>query len=959
MEMATSLAREKEIDINSDLKRQGMKSDQAVVIKKILIDTLKDMIVAIDSVHIAKAFRVLLFTLLMEMITYDLGTLLERTGGKTCIINRSMETGNKIHCAVVGFEFDNDLEFAFYTELILGGWIWFGVRNVRSLVILFWNVIHLLHSPLNLQEHLKGLHLMNVKKSVPISHPAAFGGKSWAQVVSLTGSSDGFHFVSGSGSPFSGTSGLNNGLPPVLVDNSFLDAHLVSLEQSLELLTNQQHEIGAASFSSSSKVSATLIATKKDLVLDVVIDNSELVLSPPFFTFPSVLTLGLNSSKVLTTKIGSLEFKLMALKASIVGKFEDVHVFTFGLNFGYLGAGIVVVIDFFLAKHVCKISEMPSWLLSIRLLFKNKLSVSVLGLYTGVLSAAQFLQTGEINSLIAKAANESFFVVLDGDFNEDSLKKSASFKNDYFNTDHRTVFVSVDLGGLLDTQLNFLCRQANKNHWKFDFKGANNAKKKWSKSYDDVFIKEFFKFHKLELLVLKIAKTSHKKDVDRFALLMKCWNSLDNVKASIVQKIVNSDAVKAKIDMIIKGWTRKHNVVRDFSNDWSHQYQPLEYIFDDAFSNVICLVDFDELLGVVFNLSDSKAAGLSEVSNKLWKHCDKLVLDMLLVLLNSCLSYESMFGAWKEAWVSIIPKPYEWERVFMNTQLIALIETVHKILSKILLNSIFLACSSFDVLRGDNFSVFKSMTIQSLIFAIGSIIENALEKNHADVRFFANLVLKKAISDKQFSYLVSAVLHPIVNYRTQFSFVLFSICNKYGIAFVEQLHYKNRAVFNWRIFKHWKKLDPHGPVSEWFKLFIDFLDSVASSPAHFLPVVGTEHFDILESSKFELIYNQLLELETNSLSIYMNGSLKRLGSVDMRAGAVDFFEDISLDLGVRVSGLMFSTLAELQTITLAFECVLLNSLVGIYSDSQTVLDACKSELGIVYSDFRNCCWIEH
>ncbi|KAG9295973.1 hypothetical protein G9A89_011825 [Geosiphon pyriformis] len=43
----------------------------------------------------------------------------------------------------------------------------------------------------------------------------------------------------------------------------------------------------------------------------------------------------------------------------IVNKFDDVCVFTSGLNSGYLGAGIALVIDNSLAKYICKIFEMP------------------------------------------------------------------------------------------------------------------------------------------------------------------------------------------------------------------------------------------------------------------------------------------------------------------------------------------------------------------------------------------------------------------------------------------------------------------------------------------------------------------------------------------------------------------------------------------------------------------------
>ncbi|KAG9303801.1 hypothetical protein G9A89_018698 [Geosiphon pyriformis] len=177
MKMAISLAREKGININSDLKRQEMRSDRTVVIKEIFMNTPKDMIIVTvsefgeiksikiqlirmwqkavvefaeldqadllvskwlfligkNSVCIAKAvedhetwaskdqFRMLLFTLPVKTTAHNLGTLLDKAGEKTCVINRSLETGNRIYCAVVGFEFENDLESAFCIEPILGG----------------------------------------------------------------------------------------------------------------------------------------------------------------------------------------------------------------------------------------------------------------------------------------------------------------------------------------------------------------------------------------------------------------------------------------------------------------------------------------------------------------------------------------------------------------------------------------------------------------------------------------------------------------------------------------------------------------------------------------------------------------------------------------------------------------------------------------------------------------------
>ncbi|KAG9289727.1 hypothetical protein G9A89_014462 [Geosiphon pyriformis] len=356
-----------------------------------------------------------------------------------------------------------------------------------------------------------------------------------------------------------------------------------------------------------------------------------------------------------------------------------------------------------------------------------------------------------------------------------------------------------------------------------------------------------------------------------------------------------------------------------------------------------------------------------------------------------------------------------------------------------------------------------------------------LVKTHLDVRFFVNLILKKAISDKQFAYLVSSVLLPIISYRTQFSFIplsslksksglpldfsndalhhpslynlktfeqiqtesksasvitfansvgvlgclfshrsynlqvlswrphhsllfpvhvgvspsnnflagvvhIFSGCDlfldgsladafhlrsstpmslvfgemiffkcvsflkHYGIAFVEQLHDWNGVVFDWKTFKYWKRLDFHGPVPFWFDLFVCFLGSVAFLSGHF-PHGG--------SFGFGVICNDLLNVGAARLSVYTDRSLSNLGTVDMLAGAAVFFEDIDLGLSVRVSGLVSSTLVELQTIALALECVPSSRLVDLFLDSQVAIDACRSKSLLAGPDFRNCCWVEH
>ncbi|KAG9300371.1 hypothetical protein G9A89_009995 [Geosiphon pyriformis] len=76
------------------------------------------------------------------------------------------------------------------------------------------------------------------------------------------------------------------------------------------------------------------------------------------------------------------------------------------------------------------------------------------------------------------------------------------------------------------------------------------------------------------------------------------------------------------------------------------------------------------------------------------------------------------------------PSEHLFGIVLTNTKPIALIETAHKIFSKLLSDRISSACSLFNILHGDNFSVLKRTIAQSPIFAIGSVVKDVLEKDH-------------------------------------------------------------------------------------------------------------------------------------------------------------------------------------------------------------------------------------
>ncbi|KAG9291739.1 hypothetical protein G9A89_012024 [Geosiphon pyriformis] len=145
----------------------------------------------------------------------------------------------------------------------------------------------------------------------------------------------------------------------------------------------------------------------------------------------------------------------------------------------------------------------------------------------------------------------------------------------------------------------------------------------------------------------------------------------------------------------------------------------------------------------------------------------------------------------------------------------------------------------------------------------------SLVKAHSDVQFFANLVLKKTVSDKHACEKWNTLIHKGLKSKSglpcNFSSDAIHYPFLYGLKTFEQIQAKNK-----------------------FSAGIHFI--LCSTCA---------------------ISANLLCSNVGHFSVYMNGSLSGLGSIDMKAGAAVFFKDIGMGLGVGVFGLMFSTLTEL------------------------------------------------
>ncbi|KAG9304053.1 hypothetical protein G9A89_005963 [Geosiphon pyriformis] len=217
------------------------------------------------------------------------------------------------------------------------------------------------------------------------------------------------------------------------------------------------------------------------------------------------------------------------------------------------------------------------------------------------------------------------------------------------------------------------------------------------------------KFLGLGLLVAKIVKKLGSADILGFDCLVKKWASLDTANGFVLKDIVyngrkseNEASIREAVKKCMEKFClNKGSIIRSVL-DRPFQKVVLDhlvvndelilelnemrlnvnnYVRDSTFSGVMDVISMDKLFLVIGNLPDGKAIGLFGIPNKLWKHGGKKVLKCLLVLLNTCLS------------VGMVP------------------------------------AFKFGILQNDNFLVLCGMFTQSLVFIVGSVVEDAFKKN--------------------------------------------------------------------------------------------------------------------------------------------------------------------------------------------------------------------------------------
>ncbi|KAG9291341.1 hypothetical protein G9A89_003445 [Geosiphon pyriformis] len=192
-------------------------------------------------------------------------------------------------------------------------------------------------------------------------------------------------------------------------------------------------------------------------------------------------------------------------------------------------------------------------------------------------------------------------------------------------------------------------------------------------------------------------------------------------------------------------------------------------------------------------------------------------------------------------------------------------------------------------------------------------------------------------------------------FRSPGHFLLFSILGK-SLYFdlVKSLRHFG-VTFGDRLFD---KKDPRGPVPYWFLVSFEFLKSQSCSFSGSIGSAEKLGLDILESGEFSAVKDELHNIWSGFFEVFTDGFLRNADSAEVTCGAAAYFPVLNKSISVAVSGFLSSTIAELQAVALALECVSSSSTVVLRLNSQTAIDACVSEMSLVTPDFRNQCWLE-
>src|SRR5260364_180842 len=191
----------------------------------------------------------------------------------------------------------------------------------------------------------------------------------------------------------------------------------------------------------------------------------------------------------------------------------------------------------------------------------------------------------------------------------------------------------------------------------------------------------------------------------------------------------NEKDVLNKVETHFNEQFRKRNFnVNKLRGVWKEQYKTREEIEEEWYnqvSNKITLAEWEHALSTTRNTS---APGISGITYPILKHIGKFTKQFCIDLMSKCLTSGKIPMKWKLDLLYPIPKKEEWNFNLNNVRPIVLLETLRKILNKVIMQRLDRIFKERGILKGPNFAGLSGESTKDPIHILSCITEEAREK---------------------------------------------------------------------------------------------------------------------------------------------------------------------------------------------------------------------------------------
>ncbi len=119
-----------------------------------------------------------------------------------------------------------------------------------------------------------------------------------------------------------------------------------------------------------------------------------------------------------------------------------------------------------------------------------------------------------------------------------------------------------------------------------------------------------------------------------------------------------------------------------------------------------------------------KACGPFNLHNEFYQHARTATKHLIWTLVKICFTLGYISEEWKKVYIYPVPKPMDWESDITKTRLITLLDTLRKMIMKVITNRLFQIMVKHHILKGNNFAGLPGGSTKTLIKLMNLIIED-------------------------------------------------------------------------------------------------------------------------------------------------------------------------------------------------------------------------------------------